>query len=675
MSKINPTTTRGETEAMPIAFVGAGPGDTALITLKGHQLLQKADVVIYTGSLVPKDLVSHLSAVIYNSAGMTLEQVISIMVSAAKSGRRIVRLHTGDPAIYSAIQEQIKCLRKENIPFEVVPGVTAGFAAAAVLGQELTIPGITQTVIFSRIGGRTPVPPSEELSRLAKIQATLVLYLSVGHIRLVQETLLAGGYSSDTPVVVIEKVSWPTQRVVRGELENIAIKVEQAGISKTAVILVGKVLSEPEYPHGKRSLLYDPEFSHGYRKGLSHSNAGASSEPPLDCYSSANNKGNRSRDYNARFTAPHRNVSVYRVLQMRGGGYADVLPVLQVPDNKADAVPCERLRIIFVYLTPGGRALAHRLSELLSNKEILIYSYSELVGDQLIKKLWQRGTGFVFLMAAGIVIRAIAPLLKNKLDDPAVVVMDEAGHHAVSLLSGHLGGANELAGMLALKAEGQAVITTASDTLGLVALDIWARVQDMVPDDRADLKKASAALVASGSLKTYTDCRVHSLPAGLVEVYDPGKARLIISPHLIPEVKPILHLYPRIFALGIGCNRDTPSQALERAVEEFLKRHKISPKALFTLASIDAKKDEACLLALAQKWDLDIRFFTADQLNTVPVKEPSHYAMEAVGAYGVAEPSAILAVDNGGLRFQKEKTNGITLALGERAFALTEDQI
>ncbi len=611
---------------MPIAFVGAGPGDTALITLKGHQLLQEADVVIYTGSLVPKDLIIHLSALIYNSAGMTLEQVISIMVSAAKSGRRVVRLHTGDPAIYSAIQEQIECLRNETIPFEVVPGVTAGFAATAVLGQELTIPGITQTVIFSRIGGRTPVPPSEELSRLAKIQATMVLYLSVGHIRLVQEALLAGGYSSDTPVVVIEKVSWPTQRVVRGELENIAIKVEQAGVSKTAVILVGKVLSEPEYLHGKRSLLYDPEFSHGYRRGLSHSNAGASSDIPLDCHSSANNK----------------------------------------------AIP---QRIIFVYLTPGGRALAHRLSELLSNKDVLIYSYSELVGDKLIKKFWQRGTGFVFIMAAGIVIRAIAPLLENKLDDPAVIVMDEAGHHAVSLLSGHLGGANELAGILALKAGGQAVITTASDTLGLVALDMWARVQDLVPDDRAALKKASAAMVASGSLRTYTDCQVHSLPMGLVEVYDPDNARLIISPYLIPEVKPILHLYPRIFALGIGCNRDTPSQALERAAEEFLKRHKISPKALFTLASIDAKKDEGCLLALAQKWDLDIRFFTAEQLNTVPVKEPSHYAMEAVGAYGVAEPSAILAVNNGRLRFQKEKTNGITLALGERAFALTKNQV
>ena len=611
---------------MPIAFVGAGPGDPALITLKGHQLLQEADVVIYTGSLVPKDLISHISAVIYNSAGMTLEQVISIMVSAAKSGRRVVRLHTGDPAIYSTIQEQIECLRKENIPFEVVPGVTAGFAAAAVLGQELTIPGITQTVIFSRIGGRTPVPPSEELSRLAKIQATLILYLSVGHIRQVQGALLAGGYSSDTPVVVIEKVSWPTQRVVSGELENIAIKVEQAGISKTAVILVGKVLSEPEYLHGKRSLLYDQEFSHGYRRGLSHSKIDASSESPLDCYSSANNK----------------------------------------------AIP---QRIIFVYLTPGGRILAHRLSELLSNKDVLIYSYSELVGDQLIKKFWQRGMGFVFIMAAGIVIRAIAPLLKSKPDNPAVIVMDEAGHHAVSLLSGHLGGANELARMLALKAGGQAVITTASDTLGLVALDMWARVQDLVPDDRAALKKASAALVASGSLKTYTDCRVHSLPAGLIEVYDPCKARLIISPYLIPEVKPILHLYPRIFALGIGCNRDTPSQALERAAGEFLKKHKISPKALFTLASIDAKKDEACLLALAHQWDLDIRFFTAEQLNTVPVKEPSHYAMEAVGAYGVAEPSAILAVDNGKLRFQKEKTNGITLALGERAFALTEDQV
>jgi precorrin-4 C11-methyltransferase len=622
MSGINLTATRGKTEAMLVSFVGAGTGDPSLITLKGHQLLQEADVVIYTGSLVPKDLIAHLSAEIHNSAGMTLDEVISIMVLAAKSGKRVVRLHTGDPAIYSAVHEQLECLRKEDIPYEVIPGVTAGFAAAAVLGQELTIPGITQTVIFSRIGGRTPVPPSEELSRLAKIQATLVLYLSVGHVKLVQEALLAGGYSPDTPVVVIEKVSWPTQRIVRGELENIVKKVRQAGISKTAVILVGKVLSEPEYLHGKRSLLYDPEFSHGYRKGLSPSKADASPDISLNCYSSVSNE-----------TIPQ--------------------------------------RIIIVYLTRGGMALAQRLSESLSRQDILIYSYSELIGDQLIKEFWQRGTGFVFIMAAGIVIRAIAPLLKNKLCDPAVIVMDEAGHHAVSLLSGHLGGANELAGILALKAGGQAVITTASDTLGLVALDMWARVQDLVPDDRAALKKASAVLVASGILKTYTDCRVCSLPTGLIEVYDPGKAQLIISPYLIPEAKPVLHLHPRIFAMGIGCNRNTSSQTLERAVEKFLNRHRVSHKALFTLASIDAKKDEACLSALAQKWDLDIRFFTADQLNTIPVEEPSHYAMEAVGAYGVAEPSAVLASDNGRLCFQKEKINGVTLALGEKAFVLT----
>lgn len=627
MSVINPTTTRRKTEAMPVAFVGAGTGDPSLITLKGHQLLQEADIVIYAGSMVPADLIAHLSAEIHNSAGMTLEEVISIMVQAAKSGRRVVRLHTGDPAIFSAVQEQMECLRKENIPYEVVPGVTAGFAAAAVLGRELTVPGITQTVIFSRIGGRTPVPPSEELSRLAKIRATLVLYLSVSHIRLVQEALLAGGYPADTPVFVIEKVGWPTQRIIRGELENIAIKVERAGISRTAVILAGKVLAGPGYLDGRRSFLYDPGFSHGYRKGLmSHSRNAASSDIPLNCRSLAGN----------------------------------------------EAIP---QRIIFAYITPGGRALARRLSESLCRQDVLIYSYSELIRNQLIKEFWQRGTGFVFIMAAGIVIRAIAPLLINKLDDPAVIVMDEAGHHAVSLLSGHLGGANELARILALGAGGRAVITTASDALGLVALDMWARVQDLVPDNPAALKKASAALIASGRLKTYTDCRVCSLPAGLNEVCDPGDAHLIISPYLIPGAKPVLHLYPRIFALGIGCKRDISPQTLERAAEEFLKRHKVSNKALFTLASIETKKDEACLSALAQKWELDIRFFTADQLNTIPVKEPSHYAMEAVGAYGVAEPSAILATGNGRLRFQKEKIGGITLALGERAFALTEDQV
>lgn len=222
-------------------------------------------MVIYTGSLVPKALIQRLKAEIHNSAGLNLDEVLAIMIPAWQAGKRVVRLHTGDPAIYGAINEQITELRELKIPFKVIPGVSSATATAAALSTELTLPEVSQTVIITRKAGRTPVPEKEELVTLARHQATMLVLLSVGMIDEVVEDLIDGGYPKDTPVAVVEKVSWPEERQLRATLADITAKVRKAGISRTAVICVGRVLALA--PPAVLSKLYDRHFSHGFRQG------------------------------------------------------------------------------------------------------------------------------------------------------------------------------------------------------------------------------------------------------------------------------------------------------------------------------------------------------------------------------------------------------------------------
>ncbi len=248
-----------------VYFIGAGPGDPELITLKGRRLLDQADTVIYAGSLVNPSLLDGVNAEIHNSASMTLEDTIAVIERAVKAGKVVVRLHTGDTALYSAISEQIERLRKSGIEYEVIPGVSSAMAGAALLGQELTIPEISQTVIFTRIEGRTPVPQTERLRSLAKHRATMVIFLSVGMIAKVKAELMAG-YPGDTPVAIVEKASWPQQKVVRGLLKDIVELVESEGIKKTALIFVGESLKAATCSMGKESKLYSRDFTHEYRK-------------------------------------------------------------------------------------------------------------------------------------------------------------------------------------------------------------------------------------------------------------------------------------------------------------------------------------------------------------------------------------------------------------------------
>ncbi len=245
-----------------IYFIGAGPGAADLITVRGANLLKQADVIIYAGSLVNPALLDYAKeeCKIYNSAKMTLEEVIEVMKE--NKGKEVVRLHTGDPCIYGAIREQMDILDREEMEYVSVPGVSSFIGAAAALNAEYTLPNVSQTVILTRMAGRTPVPEKEEISKLAAHGATMVVFLTSTMLAELSERLIAGGYEPDSPAAIVYKATWPDEKVVRTTVKDIAKAAEENGINKMALIMVGGFLGS-EY---ERSKLYDPTFTHLFRE-------------------------------------------------------------------------------------------------------------------------------------------------------------------------------------------------------------------------------------------------------------------------------------------------------------------------------------------------------------------------------------------------------------------------
>ena len=247
-----------------IYFVGAGSGAPDLITVRGARLLSEADVIVYAGSLVNPALLEYKKdgCEVYNSAKMTLEEVIAVMAPAAKAGKTVVRLHTGDPCVYGAHREQMDELDKRGIPYEVCPGVSSFCGAAAALKAEYTLPNVSQSVILTRMEGRTPVPEKEQIEAFAAHGATMVIFLSVGQLPRLSERLIAGGYAPDTPAAIVYKATWPDEKVVRTTVAGLAEAGAREGITKTALITVGGFLGT-EY---ERSKLYDPTFTTEFRE-------------------------------------------------------------------------------------------------------------------------------------------------------------------------------------------------------------------------------------------------------------------------------------------------------------------------------------------------------------------------------------------------------------------------
>lgn len=245
-----------------VYFIGAGPGDVDLITVKGRNILSKADIVVYAGSLVSAEHLKFCKETVevYNSASMTLEEVIKVMKNGEESNKDIVRLHTGDPAIYGAIKEQMDELDLLGINYEVIPGVSSFTAAASAIKREFTLPEVSQTVILTRVEGRTAVPEKEDLEKLASIGASMAIFLSISMIDKVVDKLKKG-YGRNVPIAVVERATWEDERVIFGTLDDIAEKVKEAKITKCAQILVGDFI-DCEY---EKSKLYDKNFTHEFR--------------------------------------------------------------------------------------------------------------------------------------------------------------------------------------------------------------------------------------------------------------------------------------------------------------------------------------------------------------------------------------------------------------------------
>ncbi len=393
----------------PVIFAGAGPGAADLITLRCRKVIEEADLIIFAGSLVNPEILDYAedSCEILDSAGMDLEATTAALANAVKEGMKAVRLHTGDPSVYGAIAEQMRELDKLGIVYEVIPGVSSVFASAAALNAELTLPGISQSVILTRRAGRTPVPEGQNISDYAKHRATMAIFLTVSEMDALVSELLDGGYSAETVAAVVYRASWDNQKIVKGTLLDIAEKTKKAGITRQAIILVGDSINGI----GEKSRLYDASFSHGYRKA--------------SCF---NGK-----------------VAVYAITEkgsQTAAKFADSL------DNADLFVPA-RFRN--------------------TATEAQLFDKGEF--SLVINKNWKNYDAHLFVMATGIVVRKIAKLQESKIKDPAVVVSDENGDHLISLLSGHIGGANRLAQTAAAVTGGIPVITTATDVQELMAFD------------------------------------------------------------------------------------------------------------------------------------------------------------------------------------------------------------
>jgi precorrin-4/cobalt-precorrin-4 C11-methyltransferase len=467
---------------MKVLFVGAGPGDPELLTVKARRLLEHAALCVYAGSLVSPAVLGLLppSAERHDSARMCLEEIVDLFRRANARGVDVVRLHTGEPALYGAIGEQMDACDRLGIAYEVVPGVSAFQAAAAALRVELTAPEIAQTVILTRTAGRTPMPAAEQLAVLAQSRATLCVFLSAPQVaKLAGE--LAGFYGPDCPAAVVYHASWPDETMLRGTLGDIAGRIaaedRPQALRRTAMFLVGYALARP-LPHASR--LYNKAFEHGYRSG-----------------------------------------------QWAVGGRK--APGLRPGDREAFklsfAIPVRPMKLALISLSDAGARLLERLTQGLGgqarplNGDVFLHAgVRELPAAarfehvaELTREIFSRYEGLVYVAPAGVVVRAIAPLVSHKTSDPAVVVVDVGGRWAVSLLSGHEGGANRLAVHVANTLGAEPVISTASEAgrdlvvgvgcrRGTPAAEIVAAVRQALAAAGCDL--AAVRLLASAGLKT-----------------------------------------------------------------------------------------------------------------------------------------------------------------------------
>ena len=620
-----------------VHFVGAGPGASDLITVRGMNRIKEADVIIYAGSLVNPELLSYAKAdcAIYNSAHMTLDAVVAVMREAEAAGKGTVRLHTGDPSVYGAIREQMDRLDEYGIAYDVCPGVSAVFGAAASLACEYTLPDVTQTLILTRAEGKTPVPEKENLRSLAAHRASLVLYLSSGLARKVRQELLIGGYAEDTPVAVVYKATWPEEKIIRTTLAKLPEDMEAAGITKTALIIVSPALGSIY----EKSKLYDAAFATEYR---------GATEIALPA-------------------------GIRRVLLITCSvrGYATMQKLAKKLENISGAeiitkVKCEALPEV-------------------SMKETVKACVDAYFGQV---------DAIVFVTASGIAVRSVAEHLTHKSKDPAIVCMDECSKHVISLVSGHAGGANALTQMLADVMWATPVITTATDVEGRFSIDDYAREHNLEVTDWAKAKAISAEVLATGAKPVWVDeaevsqeeeknaCEIckeqksTGIDVGKIEndgceneigvqKLQIGSHQVVITPQDVSVDAQTLQLIPRCIVAGVGCKKGIPVDKIEHAVQDAFAKAGLRMEALCAVASIDLKKEEAGLLEFCETRNVPFETYAAEELQAVPgTYSASEFVSGVTGVDNVCERSAVKYASEHGMN-QGERLLGRQAKHGE----------
>lgn len=597
-----------------VQIVGAGPGAEDLITVRGMHALEQADFVLYAGSLVNPALLAYCkeTCVIKDSSSMNLEEQIEHMLFYAKQGKNVVRLHTGDPSLYGAINEQIHLLKQHDIEIKIIPGVSSAFAAAAELGIELTSPETSQSVVLTRTAGRTPMPEKEKAGTFAKTGATLVFFLSTGKIdELMQDLHQNGELPPDTPVAVVYRATWQEQQILHGTLKTIAKQVHDAGFGRQALIFVGKALQDSQ--NNTASKLYAHHFSHGYRNFL-----------PNETF--------------------YGKCALYAFSKQGLAKAKEIIQGLQLPCTlysvyeDESALPIEQGKI-----------------------------------QEILEAAWSAFDAHIFIGAAGIAVRSIAPCLTRKSLDPAVVSCTDTGNYCISLVSGHIGGANRLARKIARITGGQACISTATDTHSLTGIDEIAMLEQARILNPKAVKIINSALLHNENLlfignenifnKYFQNSSIRYCtenPQNLPCIYWDKTPQ---NPYSETE----LYIETKAFVLGIGCKKDTDPELLKQTAEQFLQKHHLTKEHIAKITSCTHKKEEKAILELAKAFNIPVEFYTEEELNQVDIPNPSPKAEQEIGTKSVAEASCLSGANYPQTkRLYVEKTryeNCITLAL------------
>ncbi len=635
-----------------VYIVGAGPGAPDLIAVRGRDIIEQADLILYADSLVELSVASlakKADAEIIPSSGLHLGQMVDLMVTAAKAGKVVARVHSGDPALYGATHEQMALLDDANVTYEIIPGITAAFAAAAQLGVELTIPDVVQTIILTRTAGRTTMPEGEELKGLAAPGSSLAIYLSITRIKKVIEDLIAsGGYTAETPVAVFHKVTWPDESHVVGTLGDIAAKVRKAGYTKHALILVSPAL-DPALKGAERrtsSHLYDKSYTHRFRKA---------------------EDAKRSKEK-----------------QEAAGAVSGVVQGEKHLGSK-------RAGTLVLGVTRNGSALAASVARSL-NADVKVPE--KFAGDGVatyagsvvnaIRSAWATYANFVLVMPSGVAVRAISPLLRDKVSDPAVVCLDEQGQFVIPLVGGHRAGANALATEISTLTSGHAAITTASDVQDKPAIDMLGKAAGWALDTDNAVTHVSACLVNEDQIGVYVDPLLGDQSAVLgdllaqpnvlsvpnldeldIDTYIGG---IIITPQAISDhhqhllQKSVLYR-PATLVVGMGCKRDVPVADLRAALTQTLAENGLVAQSIKTLVSVDVKADEVGLIALAEELGVPFQCVPSPEIAAIdPTGLSASAAQDKLDLPGVSEPAALI-VSGGQLIVKKQSFSNCTVAI------------